>query len=167
LSVLWVARRSLVAFIAAVFATLAAAKMPPAAAEGGLQTFERDHLVIETAAGVRQQFAVELALTAAQQRQGLMFRRQLPPDAGMLFVYEPAREVGMWMENTWLPLDMLFIAEDGTIVKVVERTVPLSRRIIASGRAVAGVLELNAGTAARLGIEPGARVSHEVFGLAR
>jgi uncharacterized membrane protein (UPF0127 family) len=93
-----------------------------------------------------------------------MFRRQLAAGSGMLFVYEPAREVGMWMQNTFVPLDMLFIAGDGMIVKVTERTVPLSRRIIPSERPVVGVLELNAGTASRLGIGPGGRVLHPAFG---
>lgn len=160
MDVLRVGQRLLITTLAMLLVVWAA----PAGGQEVLETFERDHLVIATASGERHSFEIELALTAAQQRQGLMFRQRLAAEAGMLFVYEPAREVGMWMVNTLVPLDMLFIEGDGTIIKVVERTVPLSRRIIASDRPVAGVLEVNAGTVARLGIEAGDRVLYPAFG---
>ena len=93
-----------------------------------------------------------------------MFRRRMAADVGMLFVYDPPRPVSMWMRNTYIPLDMIFIAPDGRISRVVERTVPLSEENIPSGRSVRAVLELNAGTAARLGIRPGAMVTTPAFG---
>ena len=132
-------------------------------AQDGLVSFERDSLILQTAEGTQQTFDIELALNSQQQAQGLMYRRSLAADAGMLFVYQPARPVSMWMKNTLIPLDMLFIAEDGLVVKIVERTVPLSLRSISSDRAVRGVLELNGGTADRLGIRPGDRVIHPAF----
>jgi len=144
--------------------SLLPAAVTPARAE--LQTFERDSLVIETASGARYPFTVELALDRAQQAQGLMFRRDLAPDAGMLFLYARVREIAMWMKNTLIPLDMLFIAEDGRVVRIAERTVPGSLETIPSGQPVAAVLELNGGTAARLGLAPGDRVLHRSFGTA-
>ena len=81
----------------------------------------------------------------------------------MLFIYEPSRVVDMWMKNTVIPLDMLFIAEDGEIVKIVERTIPLSLTTVTSDRRVRGVLEINGGMSDRLGIRPGDRVVHPAF----
>ncbi len=135
----------------------------PAEAQQGLATFERDSLVLETSEGAELTFEIELAVTSQQQAQGLMFRRSLPADAGMLFIYRPVRQVSMWMKNTLIPLDMLFIAEDGVVVKVVERTVPLSLTSITSGERVRAVLEINGGMASRLGIRPGDRVVHPAF----
>lgn len=134
--------------------------------QGGLVTFERDRLSIETASGKKLGFDVELALDFRQQAQGLMFRRSLPKHGGMLFVYEPERMVAMWMKNTLIPLDMLFIGPDGHIVRVVERAVPQSLETITAPRPVAGVLEINGGAAARLGIQPGDRVLYPAFGTA-
>ena len=137
--------------------------MGSAQAQQSLATFERDSLVLHTAEGTEQAFDIELAVSPQQQAQGLMFRRSLAADAGMLFVYRPARPVSMWMKNTLIPLDMLFIAEDGVVVKIVERTVPLSLTSISSDQRVRGVLELNGGTVNRLGIRPGDRVIHPAF----
>jgi len=155
-------RRALVLRLAfgLVWLALAAA---PAEAQQGLATFNRDNLVLARADGTEQAFAVELALTPRQQAQGLMYRQSLAPDAGMLFVYRSARLVTMWMKNTVIPLDMLFIAEDGEIVKVVERTVPFSLATISSNEPVRAVLEVNGGTVKRLGIRPGDRVIHPTF----
>ena len=104
------------------------------------------------------EFRVEVARTRSQQIQGLMFRRRLDADAGMLFVYRRAARVRMWMKNTYVPLDMLFIDRTGVIVEIAQRTVPLSTRTIPSKKPVTAVLEVNAGTVARLGIEVGDRV---------
>lgn len=121
-----------------------------------------EELVIETAGGPRA-FAVEIAKTPAERARGLMFRERLAPDAGMLFLYAADQPVAMWMKNTVIPLDMLFIARNGRIVKIAERTVPLSETLIGSSGAVAAVLEVNGGTAKRLGLRPGDRVRHAAF----
>ncbi len=128
-----------------------------------LETFARDQIIIETAAGGRHRFDVELAVTPGEQAQGLMFRRKLQPDAAMLFLYRREAPVAMWMKNTLIPLDMLFIAGDGRIVKVVERAVPHSLETIRSWDPVLAVLEINGGTAARLAIRPGDRVLYRAF----
>lgn len=136
----------------------------PAGAQTALEVFERDDLAIETVGGARYEIAVELALTPRQQAQGLMYRRDLAADSGMLFVYRRDGPVNMWMKNTLIPLDMLFLARDGRIVRVAERTVPHSLATISSGESVAGVLELNAGSVQRLGVAVGDRVIHRALG---
>ena len=153
--------RAVALFMLVVLMAPASARL--AMAEGGLARFEQDRLAIETAKGGRHDFDVELAITPQQQQQGLMFRRDMAPDAGMLFVYRPRRAASMWMRNTMIPLDMLFIAEDGRIVKIVERAVPLSLKTISADHPVRAVLEVNGGTVARLGIAPGDRVIHGTF----
>ncbi len=127
--------------------------------------FERTTLDIETAQG-RQPFNIELALTPAQQSQGLMFRRKMAADAGMLFFHQRETAATMWMRNTILPLDMLFVASDGQVVHIVERTVPQSLTTISAGRPVRAVLELNAGTVRRLAVKSGDRLIHPLFGNA-
>ena len=103
-----------------------------------------------------------MALTDRQQIQGLMFRRSLPGNAGMLFDYRMPRSITMWMKNTYIPLDMIFIGNDGRVNYIAQRTTPHSETIITSrGRAV---LEVNGGTSSRLGIVPGDKVEHPIFG---
>ena len=102
--------------------------------------------------GRTHDFRVEVARTRREQTQGLMFRRHLDADAGMLFVYRRAAPVAMWMKNTYLPLDILFIDRAGAIVEIAQRTMPLSTKNIPSKKPVTAVLEVNAGTVARLGI---------------
>lgn len=142
---------------------LPAAGTSPADAQQGLASFPRDSLVLHTADGTERALDVELAVSREQQAQGLMYRQSLAADAGMLFIYRPAREVSMWMRNTVIPLDMLFIAEDGEIVKIVERAVPFSLTTISSDRRVRAVLEINGGMVNRLGIRPGDRLVHPAF----
>ena len=120
-------------------------------------------LVIVTQGGARHAFQVEVARTDDDRAQGLMFRHSMPADRGMLFDFRRVEQVAMWMQNTYLSLDMLFIRPDGTIARVASDTEPLSTRTITSGEPVLGVLELNAGTSARLGIKAGDRVEHPVF----
>jgi uncharacterized membrane protein (UPF0127 family) len=160
--------RSIVLCLALGLAWLMAGNPPATAqtaqtAQQGLVSFIRDGLTLKTADGVERALEIELALSPQQQARGLMYRQRLAADAGMLFVYRPARLVTMWMKNTEIPLDMLFIAEDGEIVKIVERTVPFSLTNISSDRQVRAVLEINGGMASRLGIRPGDRVVHPVF----
>lgn len=121
-------------------------------------TFPKDELTIQGAGGKIFSFNVELALTDAQRAHGLMFRKQMPPDQGMLFDFGTVRPVSMWMENTPLPLDMLFIQGDGTISHIRENAVPYSRDVIDSRGPVKFVLEINGGRARSLGIKVGDKV---------
>ena len=113
--------------------------------------------------GERHRFRVEIAETPAQQARGLMFRAEVAPDAGMLFDYGEPRHVTMWMKNTLVPLDMLFIDAEGAVVRVEGWTTPLSLDPISSRAPVVAVLELRGGTADRLGLGVGDRVSHPIF----
>jgi uncharacterized protein len=108
-------------------------------------------------------FSVEVVDTDETRARGLMFRRELPDGYGMLFDFEREQEIGMWMENTYISLDMLFIRGDGRILRIAENTEPLSRRTIPSGGPVRAVLEVIGGTARKLGIAPGDRVAHPIF----
>jgi uncharacterized membrane protein (UPF0127 family) len=152
--------------LGSVAAVLIALLLPMlAAAQGQLQTFQKAELAIASASG-KHRFTVELALTPEQMSQGLMFRRQLAPDAGMLFDYGRNQPASFWMKNTLIPLDMLFIAGDGKIAAIHERAVPLSLEPITSPVPVRAVLELNGGTASRLGLKPGDRVISATLGTA-
>jgi uncharacterized protein len=131
----------------------------------GLQHFSTSELTIVSATG-RHRFKVEVAETPAQMEQGLMFRRSLAPDAGMLFDYKQPTVATMWMRNTLIPLDMLFVDGEGHIVNIHERAVPESLDVIAAAAPVRAVIELNGGTAERLGIKPGDQVIHPIFGNA-
>lgn len=122
-----------------------------------------ESLDIDTATG-KHHFRVEVMRTDETRGRGLMERRFLPAERGMLFDFQEVRNVSMWMRNTYIPLDMVFIKQDGTVHRVEERTEPLSERVIDAGTPVLGVLELNAGTAAKIGLTPGDRVRHEMFG---
>ena len=137
-----------------------------ASAQSGFARFAIVPLAIHSDGKVHH-FKVELALSGRQHSQGLMLRRHIAKDAGMLFVYWPARQVMMWMKNTYISLDMLFIGPDGTIVHIVERTVPLSTETISSGVEVVGVLELKAGVASRLGLKRGDKVTAEALSAVR
>jgi uncharacterized membrane protein (UPF0127 family) len=106
---------------------------------------------------------VEVAVTQKQQEYGLMFRPKLAPDSGMLFIYNQPTVVYYWMKNTYIPLDMLFVKEDGEIVKIVGQAQPLTLTPRGSDQPVVGVLELKGGEAARRGIEIGDRVLSPVL----
>lgn len=114
--------------------------------------------------GDTHEFTVEIADTPEAIQQGLMFRERLAPDAGMLFDFGVTRQAGMWMKNTLIPLDMLFILEDGRVVAIARNAQPGSLRSISPGVPVRAVLELAGGRAAQLGIEPGDIVVHPLFG---
>jgi uncharacterized membrane protein (UPF0127 family) len=107
---------------------------------------------------------VAVAETPGDQRLGLRFRRALPDGAGMLFLHPAPREVTMWMKDTYLSLDMIFIDAGGRVHRIAARTEPLSRAAIASHGEVVAVLELAAGAAERLGLRPGDRVEHSAGG---
>jgi uncharacterized membrane protein (UPF0127 family) len=118
----------------------------------------QETLNIRTASGHTVTYVVELAMTTAMHRRGLMRRRSLAANGGMLFLYRPASRVTMWMKNTLLPLDMLFIDRRGRIVKIAANTKPLSTDLIPSESIISAVLEINAGQALRHGIKVGDRV---------
>ncbi|HEY1934927.1 MAG TPA: DUF192 domain-containing protein [Acetobacteraceae bacterium] len=123
----------------------------------------KEPLTIVTKDGKRHKFQVEMATTEAQQRVGEMFRQSVPPDGGMLFVWDTARESPMWMENTLVPLDMVFINADGTIRAIAENTVPQSLAIIPSHGPVLATLELAGGSTAKLNIVVGDKVEQRIF----
>jgi hypothetical protein len=109
-------------------------------------------------------FSVEIASEPGTRERGLMFRHSLPEDRGMLFEYETPHRAAMWMKNTFIPLDMIFIRADGSVSEVVAHTVPRTLDIIQAAEMVVAVLEVAAGTSERLGIGPGAVIRHRFFG---
>lgn len=119
-------------------------------------------VIIETASG-RYTFQAEIADTPELRERGLMFRHRLPEGRAMLFDWGSVSEVAMWMKNTYIPLDMIFITRSGKVANVAENTVPFSETIIPSEGPVAGVLEVAAGTAKRIGLKPGDTVLHSMF----
>ena len=119
-------------------------------------------LEIVTKSGV-QVFSVEMATTEEEKTTGLMYRKELADGKGMLFDFSPEQQVSMWMKNTYISLDMIFIRADGRILRIAENTEPMSTRIIPSGGLAKGVLEVIGGTARKYGIEPGDRVAHPLF----
>jgi len=148
-------RGALIATIALLVAGLVALQQPASAAD--LQTLE-----IVTRSGVHV-FDVELATTDEERTRGLMFRKELPEGRGMLFDFKRDQVIAMWMKNTYVSLDMLFIRADGRIQHIAENTEPLSTRTILSGGPARAVLEVVAGTTRKLGIAVGDRVAHPIF----
>ncbi|HTH98511.1 MAG TPA: DUF192 domain-containing protein [Stellaceae bacterium] len=123
-------------------------------AHADLLSFSHGDVYIDTVKGPRH-FTVEVAQTEPQREQGLMFRQSLPANAGMLFLYGQPQQAAFWMKNTFIPLDMLFIGADGHIVNIAKRAVPMSQATIYSSGPVQAILEINGGTADKLGIKPG------------
>ncbi len=117
-------------------------------------------LRVERASGGNVVFQVELAASDAEKAKGLMFRTKLGDGEGMLFPYGRSQEITMWMRNTYISLDMIFIRADGVIHRIEAQTEPLSDRVIASNGDVFAVLEIAGGGAERHGIRPGDRVMH-------
>jgi uncharacterized membrane protein (UPF0127 family) len=132
-------------------------------AAGVLQAAEFQPLEIVTKNGV-QTFTVEMAKTEKERETGLMYRTELADGRGMLFDFSPEQQVSMWMKNTILSLDMIFIGANGRILRIAENTEPQSLKIISSGGSAKGVLEVIAGTAKKYGIAPGDQVVHPLFG---
>ena len=141
-------------------ALLLVACTPQAASESGQpgplpeqdEHFGYGQVTVISDDGASHEFRVYLATEFEQQRRGLMFVRELPPDVGMLFIYESDAIRSMWMKNTYIPLDMVFARADGTVINVVTDTVPQTLDSHASTEPARFVLELNAGTARKLGI---------------
>jgi len=135
--------------------SVAATDFAPAQLKG----FPRDSLQLDGSSGTTT-VQIWLADTPERQQQGLMFLTELPTGYGMLFPLQQPRVMTMWMKNTYVSLDMVFIGEDGRVLRIAHDTKPLSEDIISSGAAVAAVLELRAGEARRLGLKEGSRVRH-------
>jgi uncharacterized membrane protein (UPF0127 family) len=144
----WLAVAAIIVLSAAVIGEVRAASF---------QTLE-----IATKSGV-QIFTVEMATTAEEKETGLMNRKELADGKGMLFDFSPEQQISMWMKNTYISLDMIFIRADGRILRIAENTEPMSTKIISSGGLARGVLEVPAGTAQKYGIAPGDRVAHPLF----
>jgi uncharacterized protein len=128
------------------------------------QGAEPDSLEIVTSTG-RHPFQIEIANNDATRERGLMDRRYMAADHGMLFEFDREAPVAFWMKNTYIPLDMIFIAPSGLVTHIVANAEPLSERVIPSGGPCVAVLELNGGTAASIGLKVGDKVHHPFFKL--
>lgn len=153
-----VARRSLLGLLASVLLLMGAGQSSPTHAA----TLRQEPLEVTTAKGTTK-FMVEIADTEETRNRGLMYRKSLAPDKGMLFDFKTPREAAFWMRNTLIPLDIIFITQDGRILTIARNAVPHSEVPIPSGGVIRGVLELAGGRAAQLGIYPGDRVKHRIF----
>lgn len=150
---------------------LAALLAPAAMAQPGVDRpqpkLREEPLVIIGRDGTRHEFRVEMAVRPEDQTVGMMFRTAMQPNEGMLFDWGQPRQSAMWMRNTLIPLDMVFIAADGRVHRIHERAVPQSLATIESRGPVRATLELQGGTAERLNLRVGDRVEHRIFGPAR
>lgn len=146
------------AFVALVLWTALACSF-----NSSVQAQQLEPLTIKTVQGAVHKFQVEVANNDETRQKGLMFRTTMPFDQGMIFDFQRSLPVAMWMKNTYISLDMLFIRADGTIARIAENTKPLSTEVIPSGEPVLSVLELVGGVTAKLGIKPGDRVEHPLF----
>jgi uncharacterized membrane protein (UPF0127 family) len=146
-----------IAAAALTFAAIYGAALTPVQAAG------RATIEIVSGTGVHA-FNVELATNEAERSRGLMFVKKLPEGQGMLFDFKRDQPVSFWMHNTYIPLDMLFIAGDGRIMHIAENAKPLSDDLIPSQYPVRAVLEVIGGTAEKLGIKPGDHVTGSIFG---
>jgi uncharacterized protein len=128
----------------------------------GVHALEKKPLAIITASGSHK-VTVEVTSSKEEQTTGLMFRRSIGPDDGMIFLYPQDQEITMWMKNTYIPLDMIFVKSDGTVLRIEENTEPLSERIISSEGNARAVIEMKGGSAARFGIKPGDKIDYPAF----
>jgi uncharacterized protein len=155
-------RRSTLALLTLLGLVVGSSACAQSAALQDLDTFPRGKLQI-TVGKKHIDFDIWMADTPARQSQGLMFVRSLPAQRGMLFVHESPKQIGMWMKNTYIPLDMVFIDSQGRIQQIVAQTTPHSLETIRSDLPALAVLEIGGGEAQRLGLKPGQRVSHPAF----
>jgi uncharacterized membrane protein (UPF0127 family) len=151
-----ISRRASLWSLAAALVMIAVAWHAPAGAA------EFQPLEIVTKSGVKM-FSVEIAKTEKERETGLMYRRELADGRGMLFDFAPEQMVSMWMKNTFIPLDMIFVGSDGRVTRIAENTEPQSLAIISSGAPAKGVIEVIAGTARKYGIAQGDQVVHPLF----
>lgn len=152
---------ALVAAIIGIVLLLFTLMQPSSGEQSGLRV---DTITIVTQSGKKHDFSVEVAEKPVEQEVGLMYRTEMAPDHGMIFLMgRPAREISFWMKNTLIPLDMLFVGEDGVIRSIHENAVPKSLHPIASQALVVAVIEINGGLARQLGISAGDRVIYPYF----
>lgn len=135
----------------------------PTGGPTGPQSLEVTPVTIVRADGQRLDFSLELANDPEEISKGLMYRQSLPERGGMIFDFGQPRATGMWMMNTLIPLDMLFVDNAGLVVAVAHETVPHSTRSVSAGVRVKSVIELAGGEARKLGLAPGDRVEHPIF----
>ena len=153
---------SLVLFVSVWLASVAAASFDPGAPPA------TEVVTVESAGGATHVFNVEVVKEEKARDRGLMFRQSLADDGGMLFDYDPPQAISFWMKNTYISLDIIFIDAKGTILNIKADTTPLSLQPLPSTGEARGVLELQGGTCARLGIKAGDKVRHRLFeGAAR
>ncbi len=157
-------RPALVRSFALILAALAGLALAPASAQAPAPAAPRverpETITIHTDTGDHV-FTVEWAVTDAERSRGLMFRTEMAPDHGMVFDFFREAPVSFWMRNTLIPLDMIFIRADGTVLSIAQNTTPLSEAGVPSNGAVRYVLEVIGGTSARLSIDPGDRIDLE------
>ncbi|MFY9657554.1 MAG: DUF192 domain-containing protein [Methylocystis sp.] len=159
-------RVRLAARLAAAFAMAAlnlGPLLPRVVAEEQSAPVQTERLEIVTATGPHA-FDVEVARNDKDRARGLMFRRSLQQDHGMLFLFEAERPIAMWMKNTYIPLDMVFVSRKGRVTSIARGAIPLSEAVIPSGGSVYAVIELAAGAADAIGLSVGDQVRHPEFG---
>ena len=121
-----------------------------------------NRMLVTTATG-KHTFTLEIAKTNEERAKGLMFRKSMPQDHGMLFIFHDARPISMWMKNTLISLDMIFVSGEGMVTSIIQHTTPLSEEIITSDQPAQGVIEVNAGVAQKIGLAPGDKIHHPLF----
>lgn len=154
---------SVAPFLVLVLFAAAHAQFDPTAPDAIVEYGGPDRVIVETAEGPVE-FIAEIAATDAARARGMMYRDSMEPNEAMLFDFEVVQPVAIWMANTLIPLDIIFIRADGTIAKIVANAQPLSRRSLPSDFPVLAVLEIAGGRAAEAGIAPGDLVRHALFG---
>lgn len=152
----------LLALSSPTFAMQDAAPADPAAEDTVIVFGGPESLTIETAEAAHE-FTIEIAETPDQLQRGMMWRESMDPDSGMLFVYDPVRPASMWMRNTLISLDILYVRENGEVAKIIAHAQPGSLRQLGSSFPVAAVLEIAGGRSVELGIRPGAILRHAMF----
>ena len=153
-------RRGLALALLLALAAAGCRNEPGAAGEGAVAESGLALVPLEIRSGGRiHRFTVEVAASAEEQEQGLMFRQSLAPDRGMIFPFAPPRPASFWMKNTLIPLDMVFVRADGTIARIADNTIPHSLDPVEVGEPVAAVLEIAGGRSAELGITESDTVS--------
>lgn len=165
MSFLMVVKRSFyfVAVLAVIFAATGYLLWGKSFLSASAQNVHAEKILIKTADDKSHAFHVELALTPAQQAYGLMNRKSMPKDYGMLFVFQTDAHRSFWMKNTLIPLDMIFIKNDGTIGHIHENAIPHDLTPVLSQGKARAVLEINGGVSSKLGIKPGDKVIHKIF----